>query len=140
VTERPPILAAIDRYGGHIAAWPDRALASAAREAAVADPEVRRRLDLARGLAAGLDLARAAVDDEIDRSGAAPRVARRVIASLPGRHLRRNAWLAIAATLVLAAGLGAIVEISRSTAVGDRALDVVVLDPLVFGPTEADQP
>jgi hypothetical protein len=140
VTARPPILAAIDRYGADIAAWPDRALAFAAREAAVADPEVRRRLELARGLSTGLELARAAVDDEIDRSGAAARVAGRLLASLPGGRLGRTAWIAIAATLVLAACLGAMVEISRSNTASERALDVVVLDPLVFGPTEADQP
>ena len=85
----------------------------------------------------GLQRARAAIDAEIARAHAADRVAAAVLSEVgipPGRRLR---WLGIAATLMIAAGLGGLFEANRLQA--SAPLDVVVLDPLTFGAVAVDQ-
>ncbi len=133
------IVAAIDRYGADLATWPERDLAKAARLAALADPDVRAWLDEARCLEADLDRARASVDEEIARSGAPERIGAAVRAAAAQSTALRPRWAAIAATLMIAAGLGAAFELTTGAAAGNQSLDVVVLDPLVFGPTGFDQ-
>ena len=50
MTRNEELRAAIDRFGGELAAWPDRALAGEVRAAALADRDVRASLDRARAL------------------------------------------------------------------------------------------
>jgi hypothetical protein len=133
------IVAAIDRYGADLATWPERDLAKAARLAMLADPDVRAWLDDARRLESDLDRARASLDEEIARSGAPERVAAAVQAAAARTSTLRPRWAAIAATLVIAAGLGAAVELTTGAGVSNQSFNVVTLDPLVFGPTGFDQ-
>ena len=88
-------------------------------------------------LAAGLERARTAVDAEIAGSAAAQRVAAAVLAEVGLGPPRRLRWLGIAATLVIAAGLGGLFEANRLQA--SAPLDLVVLDPLTFGAVAVDQ-
>jgi hypothetical protein len=134
------IVSAIDRYGADLATWPERDLAKAARLAVLSDPDVRAWLDDARHLEGELDRVRASVDEEIARSGAPERVGAAVRAAAAQSTALHPRWAAIAATLVIAAGLGAAVELTTGVAAGDQSFDVVVMDPLVFGPTGFDQP
>ena len=89
-----------------------------------------------RALNAGLQRARAQIDAEIAQSAAPTRVAAAVLAETVGPEPRLR-WLAIAATLVVAAGLGGLYETSRLQAGPD--LSIVSLDPLTFGAVAVDQ-
>jgi len=133
------IVAAIDRHGSDLAAWPDRDVARAARIGALNDADVRAWLDDARRLETGLDRARAAIDAEIAGSGGPERIAGAVLAAAARpAGLLRPRWVAIAATLVIAAGLGAVYEFITNGPPDGQSFDMVVLDPLVFGPTGLD--
>ncbi len=93
----------------------------------------------ARALNQALAGAAAALDREIATSGAVGRVVGNVLSRTTARSPRRVAWLAIAAALLVAAGLGSLADLAL---VGPRATpnqEVVVLDPLVFGPTGLGQ-
>jgi len=136
---RLDIRRAIDRYGADLSDWPDRALARAARVAALADGEVRAWLDESRALTAALATAAVALDRDIEKSGAVGRVADAVLAKIADNPQPRVRWVAVAATLLLAAGLGGAVQFTLETSVGQAGVDVVVLDPLVFGPAGIDQ-
>ena len=94
--------------------------------------------DEMRSLEAGLARAALALDREIAASGSADRVARKVMARV-GYAPARIAWFAIAAALLLAAGLGSIADLTLVGARSDPGQQVVVLDPLVFGPAGIDQ-
>jgi hypothetical protein len=89
-------------------------------------------------LAEGLDAARAAADAEAAVSGAIARVETAVMQSLQRRPARRGRWLEVAAALVVAAGLGSAYDLVASGKGPDAPVNVVVLDPLVFGPAEVD--
>jgi hypothetical protein len=96
--------------------------------------EIHRDADLDRALAA----AAAETDRDIAASGAATRVSAGVLARI-ARPVRRIPWFAIAAALVLAAGLGSIADLTLvAPAADDPGQNVVLLDPMVFGPTEVD--
>ncbi len=135
------IRGAIDRHGSDFNTWPDRRLAGEAREAILANRALRAWYDDAVALERGLAAARAAADREIAASGAIGRIesglAQRLV---PSRPQRRNRWIAIAAGLVIAAGLGSAYDLatSASSTTGGRPINVVVLDPLVFGPAEVE--
>ncbi len=86
-----------------------------------------------RILDAGLARAAAALDDEIAGSGEAGRVARVVVTRVTRPPVRKAAWFAIAAALLLAAGLGSLADLALLGARNDLRQQVVVLDPLVFG-------
>ncbi len=133
------IVAAIDRYGADLAAWPDRDVAKAARIAALNDPDVRAWLDDTRRLEADLDRARAASTTRSPAPGRPSGSPTAVLAAAarPATTLRPR-WVAIAATLVIAAGLGAVYELTTGGPQDSQSFDVVVLDPLVFGPTGLD--
>ncbi len=95
--------------------------------------------DEMRALGRGLASAGKALDRDIAASGALSRVAMAVRLRVAARPVRRAAWLAIAATLLLAACLGSIVDLAILAPQEGVPQDlVVVLDPLVFGPTELD--
>ncbi len=84
--------------------------------------------------------AAAALDREIAASGAAERIADRVVARLAERRrVRRSIWFAVAAALIVAAGLGSLADFAL---IGERAApnqEVVVIDPLIFGTAVVDQ-
>lgn len=131
--------AAIDRYGANFAAWPDQALANDARRAALADRAFRARLDAAAALDASLVSLGAAMDAEIAASGAAARVEAKVFAALPRRTNGRR-WALVAAAVIAAAALGAIVDVTILAPAGSEPIEVVILDPLVFGPAMTGAP
>ena len=93
--------------------------------------EALHDLDLDRALAG----AAAEIDRDIAASAAVGRATAAVLAAVIARPVRRVPWFAIAAALLLAAGLGSLADM---TIVGDRVQNVVLLDPLVFGPAEVD--
>lgn len=130
---------ALDRYGADLAAWPDADLAGTARRAALADRSFRARLERQSDLEAGLARLRDATDTGIAASGAAARVQRAVLAAVPRRPDARR-WVLIAASLVVAAALGAVADLTIFAPAGDSLLEVVILDPLVFGPTGTGAP
>jgi len=92
-----------------------------------------------RALERGLASAREALDRDIATSSAATRVANVVRARVALQPVRRSAWFAIAAALLVAAGLGSVADLAiLAPQEGIPQDQVVVLDPLVFGPTELD--
>jgi hypothetical protein len=88
-------------------------------------------------LHSGLQRVCAEIDAEIAGSGATRRVVVAVLSEAGAAPHRRLRWVAIAATLVLAAGLGGFVEMARQQPAGD--VNVVALDPLTFGAVAVDQ-
>lgn len=93
-----------------------------------------RNTDLDRALAA----AAAEIDSDIAATGSAGRVSAAILAGIVAAPLRRARWFAIAAALLIAAGLGSIAELTIIGATDDQRQNTVVLDPMVFGPTGAD--
>ena len=75
-----------------------------------------------------------ALDREIERSGAPDRVTSRVMARIAPRRTRRAIWLPSPAALIVAAGLGSLVDLVFVGARISTGQEVVVMDPLVFGP------
>ena len=95
--------------------------------------------DELRVLDGGLARAARALDREIVSSGAADRVARRVMGRVAaGAPHRRAFWFAVAATLVVAAGLGSLADVAF-TGHSTSNQEVVVVDPLIFGTTVVSQ-
>jgi hypothetical protein len=126
---------AIDRHGADLASWRDRGLANETRAAVLADRQLRAYFDDGLTLARGLDDARTALDAEIAASGAVARVSAALSARLPLPQ-RRHGWVAVAATLVLAAGLGSAFDLAFLQSPDAGSFNVVVLDPLVFDPSD----
>lgn len=141
MTETPRLSAeltdAIDRYGSALQRWPDPALANEVRAGVLADRGLRHYFDSAAALDRGLGKVREALDAEIAASGAVARIGAAIQATLPDRH-SRSRWIAVAAALVIAAGLGSVFDLRFLAPLDERGVDVVVLDPLVFGPTEIE--
>ena len=90
--------------------------------------------DLGRALKA----AATELDRDIAASGAAGRVSAAVLARIVTRPIRRIPWFAVAAALILAAGLGSVTELAMIQGAEEQAQNVVLLDPMVFGPNEVD--
>jgi hypothetical protein len=130
---------AIDRYGSDLAAWGDQVLANEVRRAALADRGFRARLDSAAALDVGLVALRGAIDAEIVASRAAERVQAVVVASLP-RRINARRWRLVAASVVVAAALGALADVTILAPAGNEAFEIVTLDPLVFGPATTGAP
>ena len=129
---------AIDRNGPDFDNWRDPALARESRRAILADRALRAHYDDAVTLWDGLSAARAAADADVATSGALARIESALIGEVPPRRSWRSRWIAIAAALVVGAGLGSAYDLVIGDGVSSSGLNVVVLDPLVFG-TEADQ-
>jgi hypothetical protein len=132
------ILEGIDRHGGDLRRWPDRVLAKQAGAAALADRDLRASLDAARALDHGLAAARVSLDEEIRVSGAADRIAAAASAATMPRPFGGWRWVAAVAVIVSAAGLGSIADLQFGALGGEAPVNVVVLDPLVFGPIAND--
>jgi hypothetical protein len=96
-------------------------------------PDELQRLD--RGLAGAAE----ALDRDIAASGALGRVTERVMARVARRPARRAIWFAIAAALIVAAGLGSLADLVFVGARIGSGQEVVVMDPLGFGPAATDQ-
>jgi hypothetical protein len=133
------LIEAIDRYGADLAAWSDQSLAGEARRAALSDRTSRARLDSAVALDAGLVALRCAIDAEIVQSRAADRVQAVVLAALPRRRNARR-WALVAAAVVVAAAFGALADLTILAPAGSEPMEVVILDPLVFGPATTGAP
>jgi hypothetical protein len=133
------LLEAIDRYGSDLATWSDQALANEVRGAALADRGFRARLDSAAALDAGLVALRGALDAEIAASRAADRVQAAVLAALP-RRIDARRWGLVAAAVVVAAALGALADVTILAPAGSEPIEMVILDPLVFGPATTGAP
>jgi hypothetical protein len=128
-------IAALDRYGADLAAWPDHADAASARRLALADRRFRAHLDSAIAVEKRLAEVRDAMDREIAATGAAERVRAAVLAAIPRRRLQARRWAAVAAAVVVAAALGAVADVAILAPAGSESFEVVVLDPLAFDPT-----
>jgi len=128
---------AIDRYGPDFNAWPDRGLAGEARQAILADRALRAWYDDAAILERGLVAARMAANAEIAASGAIERIESGLARRLPRQRASRR-WIAVAAALVVAAGLGSAYDLAMGGIASGQPVNVVVLDPLVFGPAEVE--
>jgi hypothetical protein len=135
---RSAILDGLDRYGGELSRWPDRGLAKEAAAAALADRDLRAALDGARTMDRGVAAARGALDEEIVASGAVTRVLAATQAAVAPRPLGSWRWVAAVAVIVCAAGLGSIADFRIAPLDGGAEVDVVLLDPLVFGPITND--
>lgn len=137
--DRHELAEALDRYGADLASWPDPSLANEARRRALADRDFRARIDAAASLAMGLAAVRDQIDAEIAAAGAAGRVQAAVLAALPPRrHTRR--WALVAAAVLVAAALGALADVTIFAPAGSRPIEVVILDPLAFGPAGTGAP
>ena len=136
--EQTRLAAAIDKHGADLAAWPNSALANEVRRAVLADRRLRAYLEGASALEDGLRAVRDAIDREIEAAGAAERVSAAVLARRPMRP-HRVRWFAAAAAILIAAGIGSVVDLKVVEPSQQAQFDVVVLDPLVFGPTEVEQ-
>ena len=91
------------------------------------------------GLTMGLSRAAQALDGEIAASGAVDRVVGRVMAHTARSPARRSIWFAIAAALIIAAGLGSVADLVFIGARSGSGQEVVVMDPLIFGTTVVGQ-
>lgn len=131
---------ALDRLGTDLSAWPDPGLAGAARRMALSDRAFRARLDTAMAIDAGLARVRDALDAEIAATGAVARVEAGALAAASPRVANGRRWAMVGAAAIAAAVLGAIVDVTLLAPLGSQSFDVVVLDPLVFGPTGTMQP
>ena len=95
--------------------------------------------DELRVLDGGLARAARALDRDIADSGAVERVARRVMGRVAARPTHRRAfWFAVAATLVVAAGLGSLADVAFTGRSASNQ-EVVVVDPLIFGTAVVSQ-
>lgn len=124
---------AVDTWGSDLVRWPDVGLAAEARAALLADRAFRARWEAAASLDRALLAARDIVDGEVAASGAAERLRQALTAGVAGaRRWSPRTFAAIAAALVLAAGLGSFIDFA---VVGqdNGSYEVVVVDPLVFG-------
>ena len=105
---RSAIIEALDRYGGTIGSVARRrSRRSSAARLPSPTPTMRAELDLARALDAGVADVRTAIDAELAASGAVDRVQpQRVSRERSLLRSARRRWMAVAAALVIAAGLG----------------------------------
>ena len=132
-TERQAMLrAAVDAHGADFGRWPDPTMIGEARAALLADRGFRARWEAAASLDRAIEGARELASREAAKSGGPERILRALLAETARpRRWSPRAWAAIAAALVLAAGLGSFIDF---TVIGrDQSYDVVTIDPLVFG-------
>jgi len=130
---------AIDRWGPDLGRWPDLMLVRRAREALLADRDFRAYRD--KSVAEAERMARAAtmLDRRIAESGSVERITRRLLEATGARvvHWRRR-LAALAAVMVVSAALGSVYADLAPEFGPERSVEVVQLDTLVFGPSEAD--
>lgn len=120
---------ALDTFGADLSRWPKHRV-GAAREALLADPGFRRAWEAERDLDSALNAHRDSLDREIDLSGAAERVRRRVLGSIPAAVLGRLHWRRMAAAMVVAGALGGAMNLALPEQAAE-ASDLRGLDPLL---------
>lgn len=130
---------AMDRWGPDLALWPDMMLVRRAREALLADRDFRQYRDRSAAEAKRLKLAASLVDRRIAESGAVERITKKLLEATGSKvvHWRRRI-AALAAVMVVSAALGSVFAELIPANVEQPRIDVVQLDTLVFGPSEAD--
>ena len=97
-------------------------------------------IDQVLTLDGGLARAAKALDREIAASASVDRVADRVAARLAEhRRARRSIWFAVAAALIIAAGLGSLADLALIGVRSGPGAEVVMMDPLIFGTAVVDQ-
>jgi hypothetical protein len=134
MTETKTITEAIGTFGGDFSRWPDRNLVRQAMEKSLSDRHARAALDEARALDRGLAAARSALDGEL--AGATARILQSTLASVAPSPFGHWRWAAAVAVLVTAAGLGSIADIGLANS--EAPTQIVIVDPLVFGPLAGD--
>jgi len=125
----------VDRQGADFARWTDRDRATEARRAVLADRDFRAYHDGAVALERGLAAASREIDTDIATSDGLERVNAALAARLGGQPRRlRYAWLAVAASVLVVAGLGGVFDLTVLSRPDVRdAPEVASLDPLGFG-------
>ena len=64
-----------------------------------------------------------------------------MLAALPRRRsINARRWALVAAAVVVAAALGALADVTILAPAGSESMEVVILDPLVFGPAMTGAP
>jgi hypothetical protein len=124
---------AVDVWGSDPGRWPEGAPVSEARAALLADRSFRAYRDGAASLERTLRVIRDSVDRDVRASGAPERLLRALVA-VPARASRWSprSWAAVAAALVLAAGLGSYIDFAV-VGTDNGSYEAVVVDPFVFG-------
>jgi len=135
---QPALVRALEVYGTDFRRWPDLALVGAAREALLADRAFRARWEASASLERALSAARDIAAADVAASGAPDRILRALMADTvrPARW-RPRSWVAVAATLVVAAGLGSVLDVAVLGG-NDASHETVLVDPLVFGPAAVE--
>lgn len=130
---------AIDRWGPDLRSWPDMMLIRQAREALLADRNFRQYRDRAVAEAERLERAAQSIDRRIAESGSVERITRKLLEATGSKviHWRRRIG-ALAAVMVVSAALGSAFAEMVPVNAEQPSYDVVQLDTLVFGPSEAD--
>ena len=130
---------AIDRWGPDLALWPDMMLVRRAREALLADRDFRQYRDRSVAEAKRLKHAASLIDRRIAESGSVERITKKLLEATGSKviHWRRRI-AALAAVMVVSAALGSVFAELVPADVEQPRIDVVQLDTLVFGPSEAD--
>ncbi|MDA4844120.1 hypothetical protein [Hoeflea poritis] len=101
----------IDLHGADLNSWPDRELAQEARQAAMSDPQFRRRLDAARRVDKSLSALASALDDSTAMRTSSSAMQAALLDRIDAQAQRRRAfsWRSLsrlAAGIVVACGLG----------------------------------
>jgi hypothetical protein len=124
---------AVDVWGSDLGRWPEDAPVSEARAALLADRSFRAYRNGAASLERTLLVIRDSVDREVQASGAPGRLMLALV-GLPARASRWSprSWAAVAAALVLAAGLGSFIDFAMVGS-DNGGYEAVVVDPFVFG-------
>jgi hypothetical protein len=114
-------------YGSDLSRWPEH-LQAAAREALLSWPELRREWERERASDRALATAREGLDREIAQSGAALRIRRHLVSSLPGDPLAGLPWASVAAAVLVAGMLGGALDLVLPEP--PEQVDLTLLDPL----------
>ncbi|BCP52736.1 hypothetical protein K32_13530 [Kaistia sp. 32K] len=130
---------AIDRWGPDLNRWPDLMLVRRAREALLADRSFRAYRDQTVADAARLKRAAAVLDQRIAESGSVDRITRKLLEKTGTRVVHWGRRIAaLAAVVAVSAGLGSAFADRLPEFKPQPRIEVVQLDALVFGPSEAD--
>jgi len=124
--ERARILATL---GTDFSRWPEQHVGPA-RAALLSDPLFRRAWDAERNLDRALAAHRGGVDREIEGSGAAERIARRMRGRFAAAAFGGLAWQKMAAAMLVAGALGGAMDLIVSDQAAE-ASEFVALDPFL---------
>ena len=129
---------AVEVYGTNFSRWPDQRMVGVAREALLADRDFRARWEAAASLERALAAARDIAAADVVASGGPDRILRALMAdTVRPRRWTPRSWVAVAATLVVAAGLGSVLDVTVLNG-NDASYEMVLVDPLVFGPAAVE--